>query len=400
MSKTAQQATLFENADERAAAGDSLIVASIRSQAKSSDRQQAAFQRLIKQIDDQRTQIEDWRLYHDRYNQRLAGELMPLYVEIRKKRCAMLRLLDAQFQQRNAIRGKVLRRKLSAMILELARDLLSEQHDKEIVELHDKYSDLSHSEEAELEQAFSRDMIESMFGVRLDEGEGEPASFEEMLLKAAKLKQEEAEQRPPRRKSAKAAAAEEKREAAEKQVSQTVREVYRKLASTLHPDRASHDLSPEQKTALMQRVNRAYDSGNLLELLNIQLEIEQIDAAHLANMPAERVAHFNQVLREQLAELKAELDSLLAPFRALVPYQRKLQPAHVDQAMAGEIARMKVDLRQIDDELAAFQDAGKLSAALKEYEEDDGLDDLDGFLALEALLGSAPMNPPRRQRKR
>lgn len=387
-----------------------MLVASVRSQPKSQDRQQATFQRLIKQIDEQRSQIEEWRAYQLRYNQRVASELMPLYTEERKKRCAILRLLDAQFQQRNAIRGKVQRRKLSAIILKLACDLLSDEHDQEIVDLHDRYSEFSHSEKAELDRAFSQHMIESLFGLSLDDGEGEgeasPANIEEMILKAARLRQEEAQQRPPRRKSAKAVAAEEKRLAAEKQVSQTVREVYRKLASALHPDRASTELTFEQKTALMQRVNQAYDSGNLLELLSIQLEVEQIDATHLADLPAERVAHYNQVLREQLAELKAELASLLAPYRALMPYQPKLRPVHVDMAMGGELERLRISLQELEQELVDFQDAGILSAKLKNHKEDDGFDDIDDFgdldslLSLEALMGGASMKPPRRQRKR
>jgi hypothetical protein len=172
--------------------------------------------------------------------------------------------------------------------------------------------------------------------------------------------------------------------------------VYRKLASTLHPDRASADFTPEQKNALMQRVNRAYDTGNLLELLNIQLEIEQIDAEHLANFSTERVAHFNHVLREQLAELKSELETLRAPYRMLVPYVRNFMPVHVDMAMEAEMVRQKSDLRQLESDLADFQDPKQLIAALRDYETDDGLDEL---AALGELMGSLPMPAvPRRKR--
>ncbi len=77
---------------------------------------------------------------------------------------------------------------------------------------------------------------------------------------------------PQRRKSARQLAAEARRATAEKEVSQTIRDVYRKLAGALHPDRPSDELSEERKTALMQRVNQAYDSRNLLELLDIGAE--------------------------------------------------------------------------------------------------------------------------------
>ena len=51
-------------------------------------------------------------------------------------------------------------------------------------------------------------------------------------------------------------------------MSQSIREVYRKLAGALHPDRESDPQERERKTALMQRVNQAYAKNNLLQLLD------------------------------------------------------------------------------------------------------------------------------------
>jgi hypothetical protein len=68
----------------------------------------------------------------------------------------------------------------------------------------------------------------------------------------------------------------------------------------------------------MQRVNQAYDANDLLTLLGLQLEIEQIDTAHLSSTTAERLAHYNQILKEQLARLEAELESFIEPYRELM----------------------------------------------------------------------------------
>ncbi len=203
-----------------------------------------------------------------------------------------------------------------------------------------------------------------------------------------------------RRKSAKQAAAEEKRAAAKKEISQSVREIYRKLASSLHPDRASTDLTADEKTTLMQRVNQAYDRSDLLELLNIQLEIEQIDTNYLTNLPDERIEHYIQVLREQLAELKAELASLLMPYWKLVPYTQKIRPTHVDKAMDAEITRLEMDLRQADIDLIAFQDAKQLATFIKHYQVNDGFDEFDGGLQMLGDLLSSFSAPPPRRRKR
>lgn len=384
MSTTLRQESLFEQPESR-----DLIVTGVLLQGKPQDKQQAAFQRLIQQIYEQRSEIKNWQIYRDRYNQRVTSEMMPISAQLREKSIALVRLLDAHYDQRGAIRGKSQRRKLRAMILEWLHDLLVEAQDDELVVLHDKHSDLSHAEQSNLDMVLTQGLVESMFGVSLDDDGEEAASMEKMILKATQKLQQEAEQRAakraPRRKSAKAAEAEEKRAAVEKDVSQSVREVYRKLASALHPDRASADFTPEQKHSLMQRVNRAYDAGNLLELLNIQLEIEQIDADHLANLSAERRAHYNHVLREQLAELKSELEMLQTPYRMLVPYVRNLMPAHVDRALEGEIVRLKNDLRKLENDLADFHDPKQLITALRYYEVGD---DLSELAALGELMGS------------
>ncbi|CAD86311.1 MULTISPECIES: J domain-containing protein [Nitrosomonas] len=381
-----------------------LTITDVLTHAKPQTKQQATFQRLIRQIDEQRAQVAEWHTYSERYGQRVGSELMPLFAQLREKRIAMLHLLDTQFHQRNVIRGKQQRAKLCDIILNLAHELLLEQRDEEIVALYDKYSDPSYDDQAGIDKTISQDVIEELFGVRLDDDNAD-VSMEEMLAKAMRQRQEEEAKNKAgsgsrRRKSAKQAAAEEKRAAAKKEISQSVREIYRKLASSLHPDRASTDLTADEKTTLMQRVNQAYDRSDLLELLNIQLEIEQIDTNYLTNLPDERIEHYIQVLREQLAELKAELASLLMPYWKLVPYTQKIRPTHVDKAMDAEITRLEMDLRQADIDLIAFQDAKQLATFIKHYQVNDGFDEFDdGLQMLGDLLSSFSAPPPRRRKR-
>lgn len=394
MSRNPRQESLFDPIDS-----SELTVTDILTHTKPQTRQQATFQRLVRQIDEQRAQVAEWHTYSERYGQRVGSELMPLFARLREKRIAMLHLFDTQFHQRNVVRGKHQRAKLCDIILNLAHELLLEQRDEAIVALYDKYSDHSYDDQTEFDKAISQDMIESLFGVHLDD-DGTGDSIEEMFAKAMHQQQEEAKNKAEsasrRRKSAKQIAAEEKRAAERKEISQSVREIYRKLASSLHPDRANTSLAIDEKTALMQRVNQAYDKGDLLELLNIQLEIEQIDADHLTNLPAERIEHYIRVLREQLAELKAELASLLTPYRSLIPYALKIKPVHVDKAMDAEITRIKMNLRQADIDLEAFQDAKQLAAFIKSYQVDNELDEFD---ELNDLLSSLSTYSSRRRRR-
>jgi hypothetical protein len=90
------------------------------------------------------------------------------------------------------------------------------------------------------------------------------------------------------------------------------------VLKALYDKHAELDFDTEQReahTALMQRVNQAYEAQDLLTLLELQLQIEQIDAGHMAGASEAKVKHYNKVLGEQLAELKAEIESVEMTFR-------------------------------------------------------------------------------------
>ncbi len=107
MSRTPRQEPLFGPVDS-----SGLTVTDVVMQTKPQTKQQATFQRLVRQIGEQRAQVAEWRTYGERYNQRVGGELLPLFARLREKRIAMLHLFDTQFHQRNVVRGKHQRAKL------------------------------------------------------------------------------------------------------------------------------------------------------------------------------------------------------------------------------------------------------------------------------------------------
>jgi hypothetical protein len=95
-------------------------------------------------------------------------------------------------------------------------------------------------------------------------------------------------------------------EQAKAEIKQSLRELMRKLVSALHPDREPDAAERERKTELMKRVNDAYERNDLLTLLSLQLEIEQIQAADIANFSDERIKQYIRVLEDQLRALRDE----------------------------------------------------------------------------------------------
>jgi DNA-binding transcriptional MerR regulator len=145
----------------------------------------------------------------------------------------------------------------------------------------------------------------------------------------------------------------------------------------------------------MQRVNQAYQAGDLLTLLNLQFEIEQIDTAHLASLSGERLTHYNQVLREQLAELKAEVEALTAPFKEHFEWQRNFTPQDVDRKMSADIISAQRDLKEIREDLERLQNPAELKPFIEEMQIEPEFAD-DSLLNI--FLDSIAPPPPRQKR--
>lgn len=161
----------------------------------------------------------------------------------------------------------------------------------------------------------TKEFLNEMFGMDMDCDDN--VSQEELMHRVRQkfMEQEEQErlreeQSSRRKKSAKTLAKEAREKEAEKHQSQSIREVYRQLAKSLHPDRIANDEDYETKTKLMQEVNAAYEKDDLLTLLEIQLKIEQISQENIDEVALEKLKHFNVVLKKQFDELNMELHNV------------------------------------------------------------------------------------------
>ena len=151
--------------------------------------------------------------------------------------------------------------------------------------------------------------------------------------------------------------------------SKSVQEVYRKLVAALHPDREPDPDEQKRKTELMQRVNIAYGKKDLLLLLALQLEIEQIDPAHLNHIADSRLKYFNKILKEQLSELEQETDQIENMFKLdlNLPFFATLSPKQLMSGLAQDIQELRRDIVAIQNELKTFQNPTSLKSWLKGY---------------------------------
>jgi hypothetical protein len=270
---------------------------------------QKRFNTLLRQIEQARKQLASWQQHAAAYRKAYAELLRPLEQELLQGERQWVQALDAALDQKNW--SKAERITLRDLLCEAAGELLDAQgDDAEVKALFDKHSEVDYDTEQRELTLMMIEVTEAMTG--LDLGDAADIENDEDLLARMRAGLEQREAQEEARRAARAqrpkSAAQQRRESEAKEATQSVREIYRRLASALHPDRETDAHQREEKTALMQRVNRAYEANDLLGLLELQLQIEQIAAAHVANASAARLKHYNKVLGDQLLELKDEID--------------------------------------------------------------------------------------------
>lgn len=270
-------------------------------------RDQHAFAALVAQIDGARSRFAQWEQAIALFRQKYLADLLPLQEKELALQVRFVRSLDRASARQLLARAE--QRKLSALIVDLARALLARRDEavsKDIKAIYNAHAEADFDAEAAARQAPPADEA-----VALPPPAGEwPAAASDAWSQHEAEAACAAELRAAAKRRAHAA----RHAAGEQRLSQSIRAVYRQMVSALHPDREPDDDERLRKTALMQRVNDAYARGDLLQLLELQLQLEHIDAQHLAKLDAERRRHYLRILKRQLSELEREIGRIAAEF--------------------------------------------------------------------------------------
>jgi hypothetical protein len=350
---------------------------------------QKKFNRLVAQIGKERQLLEEWQDVAIAFRQRCGAEIDPVLMRIGQRKLDFVILLDKANSEIRFSRKES--RKLRDILAELTSQLCDPAASEELKRLYTRYNGVDFDKElAKAEADLSQFLGEPLPGEEdpfppLDEAAGE----------AAQRKYGEPQEARPA--TPRERAYQEKMDHAAQAMKQTVREVYRKLASALHPDREPDDAKRVRKTCLMQRANAAYAAGNLLDLLEMQLELEHIDQHALNSTSADRLKHYNDVLAEQSRELRQavretihwlQLDYCLEP--------RDIRtPALALNLLDKDLKAFQRELAWIEDELASLADVTSIKAWIKAYDlEPSWDDDFAGFDAVLAALNGRPGPAP------
>jgi hypothetical protein len=335
---------------------------------------QKAFNRLIKQIEQKRQQLAAWEAVATTYQHKYTAEMLPQQQRVADLSSQMVHRLDRAHSEMRLTSSE--RNLLSKVIIHLLAKLPDLNENAELKAIYNRHSGSDYDADLQSDLQTTREMVEEMMGVELGD-EIDFSSAEELMHQAAtklrEIQEQEAVARDARQSKRKKTAKQLARDAAQaaeaKDISDAIREVYRKLASALHPDREPDPVERERKNQLMQKANQAYASRNLLQLLELQLELEHIDPAALAQLSEARLKRYNGILKDQLAELDMELmhveNQFIARFQIDANPFQSLNSQLVLHQLDIAVKQKRYAVADMERDLAAFDDINAVKAFLR-----------------------------------
>lgn len=346
-----------------ATSGQALRLNAGKGAAKLSAAQQR-FNRLLAKIDKLEGQVTDMQKLGDAFRPLYDSTLAPL----RQAHMAMVRRMALHLDERLQRKGLTPAQQRNGLeILCSLCETLAMKGDAEMAALHDQRSPQTLRQKEQAQAAGLRAMMEEALGQPLDmDAQDESLHPMEALMRAgqeglsaAMQAEEERQAAAQARRKKKPSAAQHKAAQQQEDADSVLRQVYRQLASALHPDRERDPAEQQRKTALMSEANAAYGKQDLMALLHLQLRIAQADAQDLLQQPEERIAAMTRLLKQQAAELESELRARQQHLQQEFELEFYQQPTAATlrrqleqqaQALKDELAFMEEDLREVQDD--------------------------------------------------
>jgi hypothetical protein len=339
---------------------------------------QKAFHALISRIEKRRATLAEWEAFGPEFQRRYHGEFEPLKDTFDAVRIQMVQRLDQAYDEKGLTKGE--RQTVADLICYFAELMLPSVDDPSLAEIYARYKAPHARVESEAMEDLRHD-LKAMFDIDVGDDVDIDLSSPDAVLQYVQeqlenrgehARAERAAYHAKRKKTPKQEAAEERARAEQAEIHLSIREVYRKLASVLHPDRESDPVERERKVALMKRVNTAYASRSLLDLLEIQLELEHIDQAALENVGEEKLKRWNAILKEQLSDLDMELGEVQLSYlmKSRLDPMSSVTPKNVKRAFTAHINSLREHIKLFEGDMRVFDDIKRLKPWLKRVKSD------------------------------
>ncbi|MBM0103203.1 J domain-containing protein [Steroidobacter sp. S1-65] len=306
---------------------------------------QVRFRYLIDRIEKAKRARADWDELVVEFKATHAERIHPLQGTLRQLTRDTVFLIDQLLDQKGWSRVdrealKDIARHTASMLLDV------NPNDVEMRTIFDRHSAMSFQEKKQEEIEGLKEHAKEYMGIDLDDAEIE--SEEDLIERVYERMKEDEARRQERSSERPKSKRQERAEASAQNAKQVLREIYRKLASAVHPDREADAARRAEKNELMQQINRAYATNDLFTLLEAQMRLELIDPDHASKISGERLRQFNRLLSQQLESATEELRSLQSAFRVDydIPYSRTITARDLHLATQRRAREIRAHIQQ------------------------------------------------------
>ena len=400
---------LFGSTQTPTAEAQSLKPASVKAKASPLQRE---FDRLVGRIEECQALLTAWQQQPAAILEKYHAKMEPALRDLNDAQTTLIVQLDAILTSPpKGLRITARRREaLTDYLLDLIDSVMPQVDDDTLVAIHDRYSDTPLQSIVEEDEAEERAEIIGLFEQFFGKGNMQQApdeTHEAFVARAqARLlqemeenqrREEEARQRRAEKRAAKQDAKRRAKTSAtnpldpganEPPKPDLLRTLYRKLASSLHPDRESDAAEKVRKTQTMQGINTAYQNKDLLALLKLHNQTLQDDTVATDALAEDTLREYNALLKAQLKTIESEIfrtiDEVTPPGVAMRSGRVK-RPEQLERLMDNDIQHLQRTTESIRETVRDLDHPKRRTDVINDLvemtEERRRMDDVDDILA-------------------
>ncbi|SCC71907.1 hypothetical protein GA0116959_106128 [Acinetobacter albensis] len=281
---------------------------SVQQESQNLSPQQKKLNRLIEQIEQQKIQLAAWQKAQAEIQQQARKTLVPIYTELHDILFQQLEQLWNSLQRYDFSKADIAQ--LDDKIQNLAAILkssqvLSEQQKLKVAQIDHFYQ--QHAEHTQAKKHKKKPTIEShdpteTYDQHLNHEQAE-VDLDGYEYDTQQYEVEREQHRLNRQK--------QKREQAQKMAEQSLKTVYLKIASIIHPDREKDESKKIEKTEMLQHANAAYEKQDLFYLLKLQIQVEQNRGEAQKGLSNEQLKFYKLALDAQKQQLDSQIDDII-----------------------------------------------------------------------------------------
>jgi len=270
--------------------------------------QQKKLNRLIEQIEQQKIQLATWQKAQAEIQQQAGKTLVPIYTELHDILFQQLEQLWNSLQSYEFSKADIAQlddkiQNLTAILK--SSQVLSEQQKLKVIQIDHFYQ--QHAEHNQAKKNKKKPTIESHDPIEIyDQHLNREQADVDLDGYEYDEQQHEVEREQHRLNRQK-----QKREQAQKMAEQSLKTVYLKIASIIHPDREQDEQLKVEKTEMLQHANAAYEKQDLFYLLKLQIQVEQNRGVAQKGLSNEQVKFYKLALDAQSQKLDDEINEII-----------------------------------------------------------------------------------------